>query len=125
MRRCLVSCFSLCVAVVKSLFEILFDTVGSAVEVFELFIILLEILFDIVSFVSLLHVSLQLKTIRSSILHPIVHFTSENRLTILFHPIILFLSVQLISSDHLISSITSVHLNFVRPSYFILFPCPI
>ena len=51
---------------VESLFGILFDAVGSAVGALELFIILLEILFDIVSFFGLLRVSLQLKTIRPS-----------------------------------------------------------
>ena len=40
-------------------------------------------------------------------------------------PTVLFSSIQLISSDHLISSITSVHLNFVRPYYFRLSYLPV
>ena len=69
-KRFIFSYFSPCVAVVESLFEILLDAVGSAVEAFD--IILLEILFDIVSFDGLLRVSLQLLCVYKSFLLRII-----------------------------------------------------
>ena len=100
--------FSLCGAVVDLLFEILLDAVGSAVEAFVLFIILLKILFDIVSFVGLLRVSLQLVSVYKSffcISYLCLRLFIENRPTVLFRPIIQIVRLY----------------YFVRPDYYVRF----
>ena len=95
-----VRCFSICVAVVESLFEILFDAVGSAVGAFGLFIILLEILFDVVSFC---------RSAPSQSTFYFVHLIS----------FVYFYFIHLILFVHLISSVLFLIVfvtNFVRES---------
>ena len=101
-----VSCFSVCVAVVESLFKILLDAVGSAVGAFGLFIILLEILFDIASFC------------RSAPRQSTVVFTFIYRKRS-GCPIVHFMSVR---PYYFVHPAYFVRPFYFRPSHFVLFP---